>query len=290
MKPATNSLAKKKYAIPHVYIILLIIILLATVLTYIVPAGQFDRETVDNVKMVIPGTYHRIDQTPVNLFDMFVAIPQGFVSMANIVILIYMCVAGMGILTSTGALERVFGSFISKVGAKGRVVMLIIFYAFFFVRGGLTGSVNSPIAFIPLVVTLCLAVGYDVMTALGIVAVGALVGFLWYNSFPAQVFMGDTGSLSIGGIIAVFALCIRKELLLPLLCGIFLVESLSVMLQVSYFKYTKRKYGEGRRILLMSPLHHHYQKQGFFETKIVTRFWIVSLLLAAITLVTLKIR
>lgn len=140
MKPATNSLAKKKHAIPHVYIILLIVILLATVLTYIVPAGQFDRETVDNVKMVIPGTYHRIDQTPVNLFDMFVAIPQGFVSMANIVILIYMCVAGMGILTSTGALERVFGSFISKVGAKGRVVMLIIFYAFFFVRGGLTGS------------------------------------------------------------------------------------------------------------------------------------------------------
>ena len=119
---------------------------------------------------------------------------------------------------------------------------------------------------------------------------GTLVGFLWYNSFPAQIFMGDTGSLSIGGIIAVFALCIRKELLLPLLCGIFLVESLSVMLQVSYFKYTKRKYGEGRRILLMSPLHHHYQKQGFFETKIVTRFWIVSLLLAAITLVTLKIR
>ena len=120
--------------------------------------------------------------------------------------------------------------------------------------------------------------------------VGALVGFLWYNSFPAQIFMGDTGSLSIGGIIAVFALCIRKELLLPLLCGVFLVESFSVMMQVGYFKYTKRKYGEGRRILLMSPLHHHYQKQGFFETKIVTRFWIVSLLLAAITLVTLKIR
>ncbi len=119
---------------------------------------------------------------------------------------------------------------------------------------------------------------------------GALVGFLWYNSFPAQIFMGDTGSLSIGGIIAVFALCIRKELLLPLLCGVFLVESLSVMMQVSYFKYTKRKYGEGRRILLMSPVHHHYQKRGIFETKIVTRFWIVSLLLAAVTLVTLKIR
>ena len=120
--------------------------------------------------------------------------------------------------------------------------------------------------------------------------VGALVGFLWYNSFPAQIFMGDTGSLAIGGVIAVFALCIRKELLLPLLCGVFLVESFSVMLQVSWFKYTKRKYGEGRRILLMSPLHHHYQKRGIFETKIVTRFWIISLLLAAITLVTLKIR
>lgn len=119
---------------------------------------------------------------------------------------------------------------------------------------------------------------------------GALIGFLWYNSFPAQIFMGDTGSLSIGGIIAVFALCIRKELLLPLLCGVFLAESLSVMMQVSYFKYTKRRYGEGRRILLMSPLHHHYQKKGIFETKIATRFWIVSLLLAAITLVTLKIR
>ena len=119
---------------------------------------------------------------------------------------------------------------------------------------------------------------------------GALLGFLWYNSFPAQIFMGDTGSLSIGGIIAVFALCIRKELLLPLLCGIFLAEALSVMVQVSYFKYTKRKYGEGRRILLMSPLHHHYQKKGLFETKIVMRFFIVSILLCSLTLVTLKIR
>ena len=119
---------------------------------------------------------------------------------------------------------------------------------------------------------------------------GALVGFLWYNSFPAQIFMGDTGSLSIGGIIAVFALCIRKELLLPLLCGVFLVESFSVMMQVGYFKYTKRKYGEGHRLLLMAPVHHHFQKKGQFETKIVLRFWIISLLLAAITLVTLKIR
>ena len=119
---------------------------------------------------------------------------------------------------------------------------------------------------------------------------GALIGFLWYNSFPAQIFMGDTGSLTIGGIIAVFALCIRKELLLPLLCGVFLVEALSVMVQVGYFKYTKRKYGEGRRVLLMSPLHHHYQKKGLFETKIMMRFFIISLLLSALTLVTLKIQ
>ncbi len=119
---------------------------------------------------------------------------------------------------------------------------------------------------------------------------GALMGFLWYNSFPAQIFMGDTGSLAIGGIIAVFALCIRKELLLPLLCGLFLVESVSVMMQVSWFKYTKRRYGEGRRIFLMSPLHHHYQKVGIFETKIVMRFFIISILLSALTLVTLKIR
>ncbi len=124
----------------------------------------------------------------------------------------------------------------------------------------------------------------------GAAMMGALIGFLWYNSFPAQVFMGDTGSLAIGGVIAVFALCIRKELLLPLLCGVFLAEAVSVMVQVGYFKYTKRKYGEGRRILLMSPLHHHYQKRGIFETKIMIRFMIVSIILAALTLVTLKIR
>ena len=132
--------------------------------------------------------------------------------------------------------------------------------------------------------------GSGEMVVFAAALVGALVGFLWYNSFPAQIFMGDTGSLAIGGVIAVFALCIRKELLLPLLCGVFLVESFSVMMQVGWFKYTKRRYGEGSRILLMSPVHHHYQKKGIFETKIVLRFWIISLLLAAITLVTLKIR
>lgn len=120
--------------------------------------------------------------------------------------------------------------------------------------------------------------------------VGACVGFLWYNSYPAQVFMGDTGSLAIGGIIAAFAIMIRKELLIPILCGIFLVEITSVMIQVSYFKYTKRKFGEGRRIFLMSPLHHHYQKKGYHEAKIVTRFWIVGVILAVLTIVTLKLR
>jgi phospho-N-acetylmuramoyl-pentapeptide-transferase len=120
--------------------------------------------------------------------------------------------------------------------------------------------------------------------------IGAAIGFLWYNSFPAQVFMGDTGSLAIGGIIAVYAILIRKELLIPILCGIFFAEALSVMIQVGYFKRTKRKYGEGRRIFLMAPLHHHYQKKGYPEAKIVTRFWIVALLLAIITVVTLKIR
>ena len=120
--------------------------------------------------------------------------------------------------------------------------------------------------------------------------VGALVGFLWYNAYPAQVFMGDTGSLTIGGIIAVIAIAVRKEWLIPILCGIFLAENLSVMLQVSYFKYTRKKYGEGRRIFKMSPLHHHYQKSGYHESKIVTRFWIIGILLAIISIVTLKIR
>ncbi len=119
---------------------------------------------------------------------------------------------------------------------------------------------------------------------------GACIGFLWYNAFPAQVFMGDTGSLAIGGIIAVMALMIRKELLLPILCGVFLIENLSVMLQVSYFKYSKKRFGEGRRIFKMSPLHHHYQKLGYAEPKIVTRFWIVGIMLAIFTLVTFKLR
>ena len=120
--------------------------------------------------------------------------------------------------------------------------------------------------------------------------VGACIGFLWYNAYPAQVFMGDTGSLALGGIIAAFSIMVRKELLIPILCGIFLIENLSVMIQVTYFKYTKKKYGEGKRVFLMSPLHHHYQKLGFHEAKIVTRFWIIGILLAIITIITLKVR
>lgn len=120
--------------------------------------------------------------------------------------------------------------------------------------------------------------------------IGACIGFLWYNSYPAQVFMGDTGSLALGGIIAVFSIAIRKELLIPIFCGVFLIENLSVIMQVSYFKYTKKKYGEGRRIFLMSPLHHHYQKKGMHESKIVARFWIVAVMLAILSIVTLKLR
>jgi phospho-N-acetylmuramoyl-pentapeptide-transferase len=120
--------------------------------------------------------------------------------------------------------------------------------------------------------------------------VGACIGFLWYNSFPAQVFMGDTGSLALGGIIATLAIIVRKELLVPIICGIFLIENLSVMIQVGVFKYTRKKYGEGRRVFLMTPLHHHYQKLGYHESKISTRFWIVGILLAVLSIVTLKLR
>jgi phospho-N-acetylmuramoyl-pentapeptide-transferase len=120
--------------------------------------------------------------------------------------------------------------------------------------------------------------------------IGGCIGFLWYNAFPAQVFMGDTGSLALGGIIASLAIIVRKELLIPIFCGVFLVENLSVMMQVAYFKYTKKKYGEGRRIFLMSPLHHHYQKKGYHESKIAVRFWIITVLLVVLSIVTMKIR
>ena len=119
---------------------------------------------------------------------------------------------------------------------------------------------------------------------------GGLIGFLWYNTYPAQIFMGDTGSLTVGGIIAVIAILVRKELILPILCGVFLIETLSVIIQVGYFKYTKKKLGFGKRIFLMTPIHHHFQKKGYSESKIVARFWIISIMLAILSLITLKIR
>lgn len=160
-------------------------------------------------------------------------------------------------------------------------VIIVILGVFAYLSGNIIYSDYLNIMYIP---------GTGELMVFAAALVGALIGFLWYNCYPAQVFMGDTGSLALGGIIAVFALLVRKELLLPLLCGVFLVETVSTMIQVSYFKYTKMRYGEGRRYFLMAPLHHHYQKKGIPENKIVVRFWVVQILLAAITLVTLKIR
>jgi len=157
----------------------------------------------------------------------------------------------------------------------------VVLAIFAFVSGNLVFSDYLNIMFIP---------ESGELTVFISAFVGACIGFLWYNSFPAQVFMGDTGSLALGGIIAVFAISIRKELLIPLFCGVFLIENISVMLQVSYFKYTKKKYGEGRRIFLMAPLHHHYQKVGYHESKIVSRFWIMGIILAVLSIVTLKLR
>ncbi len=170
---------------------------------------------------------------------------------------------------------------IDGLAAGSSVIIVAALALFAFVSGNIIFSDYLNIVFIPRteeVVIFCTAF------------IGGLIGFLWYNTYPAQVFMGDTGSLTIGGLIAVIAIIIRKELMLPVLCGIFFAESLSVMLQVSYFKYTKRKFGEGRRIFLMSPLHHHFQKEGFHESKIVNRMLIVGFILAVVTIITLKMR
>jgi phospho-N-acetylmuramoyl-pentapeptide-transferase len=170
---------------------------------------------------------------------------------------------------------------IDGLAAGSSAIIVLTLGIFAFVSGNIIFSEYLNIMFIPRAEEITIYI-----TAL----VGALIGFLWYNTYPAQVFMGDTGSLTIGGVIAVIAMAVRKEWLIPLLCGIFLAENLSVVMQVSYFKYTRKKFGEGRRIFKMSPLHHHYQKLGYHESKIVTRFWIVGILLAIITIVTLKVR
>lgn len=170
---------------------------------------------------------------------------------------------------------------IDGLAAGTSAISVIALGIFTFVSGNIILSNYLNIMYIP---------NSGEMTVFIAAFVGALIGFLWYNSYPASVFMGDTGSLTIGGVIAVLAIAVRKELMIPLLCGIFLVENFSVILQVSYFKYTKKRFGEGRRIFLMSPLHHHYQKKGYHESKIVTRFWIVGILLAILSIVTLKLR
>jgi len=170
---------------------------------------------------------------------------------------------------------------IDGLAAGSSAIIVFALAIFAFVSGNFVFSDYLNVMFIPSLGELVVFIA---------AFVGALIGFLWYNTYPAQVFMGDTGSLTIGGIIAVIAIAVRKELLIPLLCGIFFAESLSVILQVSWFKYTRKKYGEGRRIFKMSPLHHHYQKGGYHESKIVTRFWIVGIFLAILTIVTLKLR
>ncbi|WP_309641928.1 phospho-N-acetylmuramoyl-pentapeptide-transferase, partial [Flavobacterium sp.] len=170
---------------------------------------------------------------------------------------------------------------IDGLAAGTSAISVLALGIFTFVSGNIIFSSYLNIMYIP---------NSGEMTVFIAAFVGSLIGFLWYNSYPASVFMGDTGSLTIGGVIAVLAISVRKELLIPLLCGIFLVENFSVVLQVSYFKYTKKRFGEGRRIFLMSPLHHHYQKKGYHESKIVTRFWIVGILLAILSIVTLKLR
>lgn len=170
---------------------------------------------------------------------------------------------------------------IDGLAAGTSAISVVALGIFTFVSGNIFFSTYLNIMYIP---------NSGEMTVFIAAFAGALIGFLWYNSYPAAVFMGDTGSLTIGGIIAVLAIAVRKELMLPLLCGIFLVENLSVIMQVTYFKYTKKRFGEGRRIFLMSPLHHHFQKKGYHESKIVTRFWITGIILAILSIVTLKLR
>jgi len=170
---------------------------------------------------------------------------------------------------------------IDGLAAGSSVIITLTLGVFAWISGNIIFSDYLNIMYIPRVSEIVIFIS---------AFIGGLIGFLWYNAFPAQIFMGDTGSLTIGGIIAVIAIIVRKELLLPLICGIFLLETISVIIQVSFFKYTKNKYGKGKRIFLMSPIHHHFQKKGYHESKIVVRFWIIGILLAILSLITLKIR
>ncbi len=200
-------------------------------------------------------------------------LPEGYTWIVYVLIVIFIVTAVSNGANITDGLDGLAG------GTSAIIALALAIFAY--VSGNIIFSKYLNIMYIP---------GSSELVIFCTAFMGACIGFLWYNAFPAQVFMGDTGSLSIGGIIAVLALSLRKELLIPILCGVFLIENLSVILQVTYFKYTKRKYGEGRRIFKMAPLHHHYQKKGLHESKIVTRFWTMGILLAIITLATLKLR
>ncbi len=214
-----------------------------------------------------------------NEFDYHWLVPGGKPWSDVVTWLIYILVAIFIITWLSNAANLTDG--LDGLSAGVAAIVVVVLGVFAYLSGNIIYSEYLGIMYIP---------GSGELTVFAAAMVGALIGFLWYNCFPAQVFMGDTGSLTIGGIIAVFSLLIRKELLLPLLCGVYLAESFSVVIQVLYFKYTRRRHGEGRRYFLMAPLHHHYQKKGIAENKIVVRFWILQILLAAITLITLKIR
>lgn len=244
---------------------------------------EFDSPASNNIEVTASKTYEDVKSTKTNIpffknneldyADLAFFLPDSLTWIFYVLVVIFIITA---ISNGANITDGIDG-----LAAGTSAIIAIVLAALAYVSGNAIFSDYLNIMYIPNmgeVVIFCTAL------------VGACVGFLWYNTYPAQVFMGDTGSLSLGAVIAVLALIIRKELLLPLLCGIFLIENLSVIIQVSYFKYTKKKYGEGRRVFLMSPLHHHYQKMEIHESKIVTRFWIVGLLFALLTIVTLKVR
>ncbi len=235
-------------------------------------------------RKVLFDTAHKSTKTTVPFFkdneldysEALSFLGEGFEQYAWIVFIFIVIFIVTGVSNGANLTDGIDG-----LAAGSSAIMVITLAIFAWVSGNIIFADYLDVMYIP---------NSGEMTVFILAFAGALIGFLWYNTYPAQVFMGDTGSLTIGGIIAVIAIAIRKELLLPILAGIFVVENLSVILQVSYFKYTRKKFGEGRRIFKMSPLHHHYQKSGYHESKIVVRFWIVGILLAVFAIVTLKLR
>ncbi len=239
----------------------------------------FSAEQMAGVKKDIKSTKTTIPffkNNELDYADLITWVDKDWVSYAWLVFIPLVIFIIMAVSNGTNLTDGIDG-----LAAGSSAIIVLTLGIFAWISGNVIFSQYLQVMYIP---------NSGEMTVFIAAFTGALIGFLWYNSYPAQIFMGDTGSLTIGGIIAVIAIATRKELLIPLLCGIFLVENLSVVLQVGYFKYTKKKFGEGRRIFKMSPLHHHYQKIGFHESKIVTRFWIVGIVLAILSIVTLKIR